>query len=158
MANAKSVCVLLLCMVLSAPMLNVEALSCSVVASNLAQCLTYLRNGGAVPPACCKGVGTLNNAAKTTQDRRDACNCIKTTAAQLGGVNSNYAAALPGLCHVNIPYKISTSTNCARFALYNLFYLILRSMYLILYIKQKNCYKLMPNEFANFSSCLESIL
>ncbi|KAG6745400.1 hypothetical protein NC652_037060 [Populus alba x Populus x berolinensis] len=113
MAGAKSVCVLLLCMVLSAPMLNVEALTCGVVASNLAPCIGYLRNGGKVPDPCCKGVGALNNAAKTTKDRRDACNCIKTTATQIGGVNAANAAALPGLCRVNIPYKISTSTNCA---------------------------------------------
>uniref|UniRef100_A0A6N2K7N1 Non-specific lipid-transfer protein n=1 Tax=Salix viminalis TaxID=40686 RepID=A0A6N2K7N1_SALVM len=116
MAGAKSVCVLLLCMVLSAAMFNVEALTCGTVATDLSQCLGYLKNGGSVSAACCKGVEALNNAAKTTQDRRDACTCLKTTAAQLGGVNANYAAALPGLCRVNIPYKISTSTNCARFA------------------------------------------
>ncbi|CAK7343590.1 unnamed protein product [Dovyalis caffra] len=113
MATAKLFCALLLCMVLCGPMLNVEALSCSVVAGDLAQCIGYLRNGGQVPGPCCQGVAALNNAAKTTQDRRDACNCIKTTAAKVGGVNPNNAAALPGLCRVNIPYKISTSTNCA---------------------------------------------
>ncbi|CAK7343584.1 unnamed protein product [Dovyalis caffra] len=95
-------------------MLNIEALSCDVVAGDLAQCIGYLKKGGPVPPACCKGVAALKNAAKTTQDRRDACNCLKKTAAQVGGVNPGFAASLPGICKVNIPYKISTSTNCAR--------------------------------------------
>ncbi|KAJ6407667.1 hypothetical protein OIU84_011037 [Salix udensis] len=114
MATAKLVCALiLLCAVLSATMLSVDALSCGVVAGNLAPCLTYLKKGGPVPPPCCKGVGALNSAAKTTQDRRDACNCLKQTASKIGGVNAGFAAALPRACRVNIPYKISTSTNCA---------------------------------------------
>lgn len=114
MASAKLVCALLLCIVLSAPMLNVDALSCGVVAGDLAQCLTYLKKGGRVPPACCKGVVALKNAAKTTQDLQDACNCMKQTASKVGGVNAGFAAALPRLCKVSIAYKISTSTNCTR--------------------------------------------
>ncbi|KAJ6993114.1 non-specific lipid-transfer protein 1-like [Populus alba x Populus x berolinensis] len=114
MASAKLVCALLLWILLSAPMLNVDALSCGVVAGDLAQCLTYLKKGGRVPLACCKGVKALKNAAKTTQDRRDACNCLKQTASKVGGVNAGFAAALPRICGVNIPYKFSTSTNCAR--------------------------------------------
>ncbi|KAG6771730.1 hypothetical protein POTOM_023117 [Populus tomentosa] len=123
MASAKLVCALLLCIVLSAPMLNVDALSCGVVAGDLAQCLTYLKKGGRVPLACCKGVKALKNAAKTTQDRRDACNCLKQTASKVGGVNAGFAAALPRICGVNIPYKFSTSTNCASFLLFTLYYL-----------------------------------
>ncbi|KAJ6395222.1 hypothetical protein OIU77_020480 [Salix suchowensis] len=44
MAGAKSVSVLLLCMVLSAAMFNVEALTCGTVATDLSQCLGYLKN------------------------------------------------------------------------------------------------------------------
>ncbi|KAL9362029.1 hypothetical protein Peur_044814 [Populus x canadensis] len=112
MASAKLVCALLLCIVLSAPMLNVDALSCGVVAVDLEPCLTYLKMGGRVPPACCKGVVALKSAAETTQDRQDACNCMKQTASKVGGVNAVFAAALPRLCRVNISYNISTSTNC----------------------------------------------
>lgn len=116
MATAKLVCALLLCAVLSATMLSVDALSCGVVAGNLAPCLTYLKKGGPVPPPCCRGVGALNSAAKTTKDRQDACKCLKQTASKIGGVNAGFAAALPKACRVNIPYKMSTSTNCARLA------------------------------------------
>jgi len=58
-------------------------------------------------------VRSLNSAAKTTPDRQAVCNCLKSAAAGISGFNANNAAALPGKCGVSIPYKISTSTNCA---------------------------------------------
>ncbi|XP_010505481.1 PREDICTED: non-specific lipid-transfer protein 1-like [Camelina sativa] len=65
------------------------------------------------PPACCTGVRNLNSMARTTPDRQQACNCIQTVARGLGsGLNAGRVAGIPKACGVNIPYKISTSTNC----------------------------------------------
>ncbi|CAL0306283.1 unnamed protein product [Lupinus luteus] len=108
----KLACAVLMCMVVvSAPL--AEAITCGQVTVNLAQCLNYLRSGGAVSPACCGGIKNILNLARTTPDRRTACNCLKAAAANTPGLNPSNAASLPGKCGVNIPYKISTSTNCA---------------------------------------------
>ncbi|RDX62174.1 hypothetical protein CR513_59511, partial [Mucuna pruriens] len=113
MASLKVVCVVaVLCMVvLSAP--TAQAITCGQVTGSLAPCIGYLQKGGKPLTGCCDGVRSLAAAAKTTADRQTACNCLKQAAGVISGFNANNAAALPGICGVNIPYKISTSTNCA---------------------------------------------
>jgi hypothetical protein len=119
MANAKLICALLLCILVTAPMLNIEAsIPCHTVKVDLATCLGYFRKGGSVPNSCCKGVQNVNNAARTTKDRRDTCNCLKTTAKQYHIVNFRFAADLPRICRVKIPYRISASIDCSRFAFF----------------------------------------
>ncbi|KAL7616722.1 hypothetical protein Lser_V15G02749 [Lactuca serriola] len=103
-------CVVVTCMVVAAPYAE-AAITCGQVVSSLSQCASYLRNGGAVPPACCSGVKSLNSAARTTPDRQTVCGCLKRAS---GGVNAGNAASLPGKCGVNIPYKISPSTDCSK--------------------------------------------
>nr|AZZ09240.1 lipid transfer protein 5 [Tanacetum parthenium] len=97
---------------LSAP--EVEALTCGHVRNSVGRCLGYLTNGGAPPPDCCAGVRRLKNEARTTTDRKTVCNCLKSASLSYPGVKGNYAASLPGKCGVNVPYKISRSTNCNR--------------------------------------------
>ncbi|XP_050383562.1 non-specific lipid-transfer protein 1-like [Argentina anserina] len=103
--------VALLCMVVALPI--AQAITCGQVASNVAPCASYVTSGGAVPAACCNGVKTLNSMAKTTSDRQAACNCLKQVAGGIKGLNPNLASGLPGKCGVSVPWKISTSTNCA---------------------------------------------
>ncbi|CAH1441389.1 unnamed protein product [Lactuca virosa] len=103
-------CVVVTCMVVAAPYAE-AAITCGQVVSSLSPCIPYLKNGGAVPPACCSGVKSLNSAAKTTPDRQTACGCLKSAS---GGVNLGNAASLPGKCGVSIPYKISPSTDCSK--------------------------------------------
>lgn len=111
----KVVSVVLMCMVVGSTV--AQAITCGQVSSSLAPCINYVRNGGVVPPGCCSGISALNNAARTTADRQAACNCLKTAANNIPGLNPNLVAGLPGKCRVNIPYKISTSTNCATYVL-----------------------------------------
>lgn len=92
-----------------------EAITCGQVQGNLASCINYLRNGGRPPPACCNGVRNTVNSARTTADRQAVCNCLKQAAGRVPGVKPQFAQSLPPLCRVFIPYKISLSTNCARF-------------------------------------------
>ncbi|KAK7374041.1 hypothetical protein VNO80_07465 [Phaseolus coccineus] len=113
MASLKVACMVVMCMgVLGAPMM-VQAISCGDVTTDLAPCLSYLINGGAASDACCAGVRSILGAAGTTSDKQTVCNCLKDAANNFG-INENYAQALPGLCNVSVPYKISRSTNCAN--------------------------------------------
>lgn len=107
-------CLVLMCMLVASPM-AVEGLSCGDVATQLAPCINYLRSAGPLPPACCNGVKNLKNSAATTQDRRTACKCLINASKSISGVNFGLAAGLPGKCGVNIPYKISPSTNCDQY-------------------------------------------
>lgn len=116
-SSLKLACVLLLCMMVSCAVpFAVEAaqLSCSQIQGSLIPCLSYLRTGGQPSPSCCTAVTNLNKAASTTADRQNACRCLKSAAgaSTQGGLDPKYAAGLPALCKVNIPYKISISTNC----------------------------------------------
>ncbi|XP_050383563.1 non-specific lipid-transfer protein 1-like [Argentina anserina] len=112
MASAvmKLTLVALMCIVVAVPV--AQAITCGQVTSNVAPCFSYVKSGGAVPAACCNGVRKLNSMAKTTADRKATCNCLKNAAGSIKGLNPSLAAGLPGKCGVNVPYKISTSTNC----------------------------------------------
>ncbi|XP_028768313.1 non-specific lipid-transfer protein 1 isoform X1 [Neltuma alba] len=108
----KVACMVVLCVaVVAAPI--AEAVTCGQVTTSLAPCLTYLQRGGAPAPACCNGVRSILGAAQTTADKQTVCNCLKSAAGQIPGFNDQNAQSLPAQCKVNIPYKISTSTNCA---------------------------------------------
>nr|XP_043635709.1 non-specific lipid-transfer protein Lac s 1-like [Erigeron canadensis] len=110
----KLFCVMFACMLVSSPYAE-AAITCGQVVTKLMPCLIYLRGtGGAVPPACCNGVKGLNSAASTTPDRKTACNCLKSAYASYSGINPDNALGLPSKCGVNIPYKISPSTDCSK--------------------------------------------
>ncbi|XP_010529176.1 PREDICTED: non-specific lipid-transfer protein A-like [Tarenaya hassleriana] len=105
-------CLVLACMVLAGPMVADAQIGCGSVTSSLAPCISYLTRGGAVPPACCAGVRRLNSAANSTPARQAACRCLQSAARNIPGLNQGAASGLPRACGVNVPYPISTSTNC----------------------------------------------
>ncbi|KAL8214808.1 hypothetical protein R6Q57_004257 [Mikania cordata] len=108
-------CIVVLLVVLQAVTVReVEAVTCGEVVSAIGPCLGYLRNGGSPTKACCDGIKQLWNKARTTTDRRNICNCLKSASSSYRGVSGSYAASLPGKCGVNLPYKISPSTDCNR--------------------------------------------
>ncbi|CAI9268706.1 unnamed protein product [Lactuca saligna] len=106
-------CVVATCMVVAAPYAEAD-ISCRQVIKILSPCIDYLTEGGGVSTVCCNGVRALNNAANTTCDRQMACRCLKSASAENSGINPINAASLPHKCRVNIPYKISRSTNCTQ--------------------------------------------
>ncbi|KAK4268441.1 hypothetical protein QN277_025098 [Acacia crassicarpa] len=111
-AVMKVACMVVLCLaVVAAPM--AEAISCGQVSSSLSPCIPYLQNGGAPAPGCCQGIRSLLSASSTTANKQAICNCLKGAAGQVDGLKPENAESLPSSCNVNIPYKISTSTNCA---------------------------------------------
>ncbi|KAI3732582.1 hypothetical protein L1987_63788 [Smallanthus sonchifolius] len=105
--------VMVACMVVSTPYVE-AAISCGQVVSKLIPCLTYLQKGGAPSPACCNGVKSLNSATQSTPDKQTACNCLKGSYSSYPGIKPANAGSLAGKCGVNIPYKISPSTDCSK--------------------------------------------
>ncbi|CAO2153511.1 unnamed protein product, partial [Urochloa humidicola] len=118
MARAAQVVVLAVVaavVLLAAAASSEAAVTCGQVNSAISPCLAYARGQGSAPSAgCCSGVRSLNSAAKTTADRRTACNCLKSAAGRISGLNAANAASIPSKCGVSIPYSISTSTDCSR--------------------------------------------
>ncbi|XP_055808366.1 non-specific lipid-transfer protein 2-like [Solanum dulcamara] len=108
----KIACLVVLCMVMVAPYAS-EAFTCGQVQAGVVNCLPYLQNRGPVG-LCCNVVKGLVNSAKTTQDRRTACSCLKSAATTIKGIDMGKAAALPGICGVKSPFKISLSTDCTK--------------------------------------------
>ncbi|XP_008778766.1 non-specific lipid-transfer protein 1-like [Phoenix dactylifera] len=91
-----------------------NAITCGQVASALAGCISYARNGGSIPPNCCSGVRGLASRAKTTADRRTVCNCLKNAISSIRGLKPGLVNGIPGKCGVRIPYTISPSTDCSK--------------------------------------------
>ncbi|KAJ8570927.1 hypothetical protein K7X08_037899 [Anisodus acutangulus] len=100
-----------LCLVVVAP--HAEALTCGQVQSILAPCLPYLQGRDPLR-GCCGGVKGLLGAAKIPADMKIACTCLKSAVNAIKGIDAGKAAGLPGACGVNIPYKISPSTDCSN--------------------------------------------
>ncbi|KAK9124721.1 hypothetical protein Sjap_014323 [Stephania japonica] len=90
------------------------ALTCGMVASDLAPCLNYIQHGGTIPPTCCNGIKTLSAAAVSTEDRRTACTCLKNLLSTNRDINLELANSLPAKCGVPVPYPINPSTNCTK--------------------------------------------
>ncbi|XP_074575890.1 non-specific lipid-transfer protein-like [Curcuma longa] len=91
------------------------AVSCGQVVSNLRGCIPYVTGKvAALPPACCTGVRSLNSAAQTTADRRAACNCIRSQASGISGLQPGRLSGLPGSCGVRLPFPVSATTDCSR--------------------------------------------
>ncbi|XP_031095868.1 non-specific lipid-transfer protein 1-like [Ipomoea triloba] len=116
MAKLQSVA-LLACMVVLLHVHAGGAITCSEVQNDLMPCITYIMGGASgVTPSCCDGVRNLKNAAATADDRRAACQCLKSAAGSIpAGADVGTAAKnLLRQCNVKLPYRISVSTNCDK--------------------------------------------
>ncbi|CAD6270634.1 unnamed protein product [Miscanthus lutarioriparius] len=101
---------------LAAATTSEAAVTCGQVNSAIGPCLAYARGSGSSPSAaCCSGVRSLNSAARSTADKRAACNCLKSAAGAVSGLNAGNAASIPSKCGVSIPYTISASIDCSRY-------------------------------------------
>ncbi|KAK9290876.1 hypothetical protein L1049_009054 [Liquidambar formosana] len=107
-------CIVLICMVVGASPHAEAAITCGAVVNSLTPCIPYVTTGGAVPANCCSGIKSLYGAAQTTADRQSVCRCLKSAASGISYTSYNLAlaAGLPAKCGINIPYKISPSTDC----------------------------------------------
>ncbi len=103
----------MMCILVALPT-GVEGLTCGDVTNSLIPCMGYIRGTSGLVTPCCTGVKKLNSAAKTTKDRRTACNCLVSASKSFTGINYSVVAGLPAKCGVSIPYKISPSTDCSK--------------------------------------------
>ncbi|KAI4333231.1 hypothetical protein L6164_018065 [Bauhinia variegata] len=91
-----------------------NAISCDDVLNYLKPCLPYLKGQAGKPgTVCCSGASSLKAAASTTEDKRAACDCIKT-AAQSIQPNPQAAQSLPQNCGISFPYTISPNIDCSK--------------------------------------------
>ncbi|KAL2250314.1 UNVERIFIED_CONTAM: Non-specific lipid-transfer protein [Sesamum indicum] len=110
--SLKLACLIILCLVVTAPHAE-AAISCASVMTKLSPCLSYIKSGGGLPPACCSGAKSLNDAASTTPDLQAVCGCIKILVPSLRA-NPAYINSIPAKCGVNLPYKYSPSLDCSK--------------------------------------------
>ncbi|XP_047975670.1 non-specific lipid-transfer protein 1-like [Salvia hispanica] len=108
----KQVSTILMAMVLMAAVAEAE-ITCGTVLSHISVCIPYVTNKGPIG-ACCNGVKSLNDAAKTTPDRQAVCNCLKNMATSTPSIDYGKAAGLPKECGVDIPYIISPDIDCSK--------------------------------------------
>ncbi|CAN6362066.1 unnamed protein product [Urochloa humidicola] len=94
----------------------VNAVTCGQVVDYLSPCISYAMGGrGTAPPeACCSGVRSLNTAARTTGDRQAACKCVKQVTSSMPALKPGIVAGIPDKCGVDIPYPITSSTDCTK--------------------------------------------
>ncbi|MFQ6664776.1 hypothetical protein Gotur_031766 [Gossypium turneri] len=90
------------------------AITCEQVTYLLIPCISYGVFGGTVAPSCCTGIKTLDAAAKTTEDRRKKCNCIKEGAAKIPGLNYDRVNEIPAKCGTTCPYKVTPDVDCSK--------------------------------------------
>ncbi|EOY34699.1 PREDICTED: non-specific lipid-transfer protein 1 [Theobroma cacao] len=90
------------------------AITCEEVTYYLIPCIGYGVFGGTVAPSCCTGIKTLDAAAKTTEDRREKCNCVKEGAARIPGLNYTRVNEIPGLRGTTCPYKVTPDVDCSK--------------------------------------------
>ncbi|KAL9236148.1 hypothetical protein vseg_010850 [Gypsophila vaccaria] len=115
MANSSAMnlaCVAIMLCIVVAP--YAEALTCGQVSGNVGSCMSYLKGAPGPSALCCAGIKRLNGLAQTSPDRKTACQCLKSAAGAISGINYNIAAGLPGKCGVSIPYPISPSVDCTK--------------------------------------------
>ncbi|OMP06210.1 Plant lipid transfer protein/Par allergen [Corchorus olitorius] len=110
--------VAMLCMLVVNPM-TTAALSCTDVKLTLFPCLSYLQStppefSNGPPPSCCDGVLSLNQMADNTNDRQMACECLKGLIPVFPNIKNYLVESLPGRCKVDVPYRISPSTDCTK--------------------------------------------
>lgn len=92
-----------------------EAVECNDVTKSLAPCIQYLIGKVTDPPDnCCNGVENIKTITPNTEDRQEACECVKTAAALIPNIDQVAAAALPRKCDVDIGIPISKNTNCKK--------------------------------------------
>ncbi|KAF8758105.1 hypothetical protein HU200_010770 [Digitaria exilis] len=115
MARAKLVSMAVVVLAAAAASSEAAITTCADVTSTMAACFDYARgSGGPITGQCCYGLRSLVSDTTTAADRRFACNCLKSAASRVTGLNRAAADKIPARCAVKIPYTISASNDCSR--------------------------------------------
>ncbi|KAK8489714.1 hypothetical protein V6N13_093077 [Hibiscus sabdariffa] len=90
------------------------AITCDQVTYLLIPCIGYGLFGGTVAPTCCTGIKTLEADAKTAEERRKKCECVKEGAARIPGLNYDRVNEIPAKCGTTCPYKLTPDVDCSK--------------------------------------------
>ncbi|CAI0432920.1 unnamed protein product [Linum tenue] len=98
---------------------DVAIVGCNDVRSKAKPCFSYAEGKGdqnAVPPAYCDGIHNISNEAKTAEDEKGICNCLKQLSDMLKkGLVDSWLQQIPGRCAVNVLFKLSIDADCDKF-------------------------------------------
>ncbi|CAI8596478.1 unnamed protein product [Vicia faba] len=116
MSSQKTIGVMVLCMIMTTLHASeIDDVTCSEAISSMLPCLPFLE--GSLPPTpsadCCTGATNLFNKANTTPVKRSVCQCLKDASTKFA-YKSDRAAHLPQLCHIQLSFPISASTDCSK--------------------------------------------
>lgn len=90
-----------------------EALTCSDLGPSVAQCGPYATGTTSQPSdGCCRAVQGVYQMAKTTQDRRTLCTCLKASASSAPGIQLSSVASIPQKCGLQITIPTNPNYNC----------------------------------------------
>ncbi|KAI3887340.1 hypothetical protein MKX03_002744 [Papaver bracteatum] len=90
-----------------------QAFTCADVDKSLVQCMPYLVGSAPQPvTACCDGVKQIKGMATTTDEKRQACSCVKDAANKYQNIKEDAASGLPTKCGVPLSYPISKNIDC----------------------------------------------
>lgn len=88
-------------------------ITCGTVTGKAAACLSFATGKDAAPStACCGGLQQLAQGARTVQDKKDICNCLKNAVKNIKGVQDKFLQRIPTACHIKVGFPVSLSTSC----------------------------------------------
>ncbi|KAH7421606.1 hypothetical protein KP509_13G066200 [Ceratopteris richardii] len=88
---------------------------CRKVRQYFVPCAGYLFSRSAANPsvACCTSLRRLNAQSKGPV-RQGVCECLKSNAASLSGLNQNHATSLSSNCGISLKTAVSFNTDCRK--------------------------------------------
>ncbi|KAH7519489.1 hypothetical protein FEM48_Zijuj08G0041700 [Ziziphus jujuba var. spinosa] len=103
-----------------------SAPTCTVVAQELAPCLSFLKGSGdeqrlkegdnKPSKECCQGVKDLSSKAKTKLDRQRICQCTKIALSQIGTYDPSRIPLISKDCGLSFTLPpIDKNTDCSKY-------------------------------------------
>ncbi|KAK6917061.1 Bifunctional inhibitor/plant lipid transfer protein/seed storage helical domain [Dillenia turbinata] len=77
------------------------AVTCGTVDMKAAPCVTYATGKAPKPsPQCCTGLQQLAGSAKSLDDKKAICRCLKTGVKSFQGVQDKFLSQIPQACNI----------------------------------------------------------
>ncbi|CAI0408688.1 unnamed protein product [Linum tenue] len=90
-------------------------LPCSTVYDELQACIPYLSGRGDPSKECCGGVKAMQPYSNAKSSRSAICQCLKSMASLVPGVDLSAASKLPKKCNVNVKLpELSLDIDCSK--------------------------------------------
>ncbi|CAN1180266.1 Non-specific lipid-transfer protein 11 [Linum perenne] len=89
--------------------------SCPTIYTNLRPCIPYFTGNGGPSRECCSGVRSLQPYSNQKADRVAICQCLKSMANLVPGLDLDVASNLPNQCRVNVKLpRLSLDIDCSQ--------------------------------------------